>query len=342
MTDRIPEGLDRLARQDAPRSIGDRAGDHDRQAPAEPLEALVDRKERRLRVQGIEHGFNQQNVDTAFDQRLGLLDIGHAQLLEADVAGTRIIDVGRDRCGFGLWAECTGHETRLVGRAEAVGRLAGDAGRGEVHLAGELGHAVVGLRDDRRTKGIGLDDVCAGSQIVGMNLGNHLRTGDREQLVVAFDVVGEVGQPLAAVVGLGELVALDHGAHGAVEDQDAPGEQLAQADFDRTCGLIGRRQKSAGRCGHEPECFWQARPAMVARRRYRRRENPHTLKRSASKRRPAIGMAGATVAPAGKRASMHPIRGFGRETLGRHLDRLGMHLGQCRARLAGPGRRIDR
>ena len=255
MADRIPEGLDRLARQDATRGIGDRAGDHDRQAPAEPLEALVDRKERGLRVQGIEHGFNQQNIDAAFHQRFGLLDIGRAQLLEADVAGTRIIDVGRNRGGFRLWAECTGHEARLVGRAVSVGRLTGDARRGEVHLARQLGHAVVGLRDGGRTESVGLDDVGAGSQIAGMDLGNHLRTGDREQLVVAFDVVGEVGQPLAAIVGFGELVALDHGAHGTVEDQDAPGEQLAKADFDRTCGLIRRRQKSTGRSGHEAAFF---------------------------------------------------------------------------------------
>ena len=232
MTDRIPEGLDRLARQDATRGIGDRAGDHDRQTPAEPLEALVDCKERGLRVQGIEHGFNQQNVDAAFNQGLGLFDIGRAQLLEAHVAGTRVIDVGRDRGGFWLWAECTGHESRLVGRAEAVGRLAGDARRGEIHLTRQLGHAVVGLRDGGRTEGIGFDDVGAGGEIAGMDFGDHLRTGDREQLVVAFDVVREVGQPLAAIVGLGQLVALDHGAHGTVEDQDALCEQLTQADFD--------------------------------------------------------------------------------------------------------------
>ncbi len=40
-----------------------------------------------------------------------------------------------------------------------------------------------------------------------------------EQVVVALEVAGPVGEALAAVVGLVERVPLDRRAHRAVEDQ---------------------------------------------------------------------------------------------------------------------------
>ena len=42
-----------------------------------------------------------------------------------------------------------------------------------------------------------------------------------EQVVVALDELGVVGKALATIVGLLQLEALDHGAHGAVDDEDA-------------------------------------------------------------------------------------------------------------------------
>ena len=44
--------------------------------------------------------------------------------------------------------------------------------------------------------------------------------------------MGEVGEARAAVVGLAQAVALDHGAHRPVEHQDSAGEQRAQAGLD--------------------------------------------------------------------------------------------------------------
>ena len=51
-----------------------------------------------------------------------------------------------------------------------------------------------------------------------MDVGDDLRLGDRQQVVVALEVLTPVGEPGPAVVGLGELVALDEGAHRAVQD----------------------------------------------------------------------------------------------------------------------------
>ena len=56
---RVPERADGLARQRAARAIGDRAGDHDRQLRAVPLEAVVDREERGLGVERVEDGLDQ-------------------------------------------------------------------------------------------------------------------------------------------------------------------------------------------------------------------------------------------------------------------------------------------
>ena len=53
---------------------------------------------------------------------------------------------------------------------------------------------------------------------------NDVGLGQDEQVVVALQVARPVGEALAAEVGLGQLVLLDHGAHGAVEDEDALGE----------------------------------------------------------------------------------------------------------------------
>ncbi len=56
-----------------------------------------------------------------------------------------------------------------------------------------------------------------------MDAADDVRPGQDEQVVVALQVAGLVGEALAAEVRLVQLVALDHGAHGAVEDQDAVG-----------------------------------------------------------------------------------------------------------------------
>jgi len=59
-----------------------------------------------------------------------------------------------------------------------------------------------------------------------MDVVDHLRPGEGEQVVVAGELVVVIGIERAAKVGLVQLVALDHGAHGAVQQQDAPGRSL--------------------------------------------------------------------------------------------------------------------
>ena len=60
------------------------------------------------------------------------------------------------------------------------------------------------------------------SRYCGVDLADDLRLGQHQQVVVALEVAArQSAKRCAAVIGLAQLVALDHGAHGAVQDQDA-------------------------------------------------------------------------------------------------------------------------
>ena len=85
--------------------------------------------------------------------------------------------------------------------------------------------AVVRLGDDRAAEGIGLDDVRPGFEVGAVDFLDYVRAGEYQQIVVALQVTGVVLEVAVAVVGLGESVALDEAAHGAVEDEDALGEE---------------------------------------------------------------------------------------------------------------------
>ena len=61
-----------------------------------------------------------------------------------------------------------------------------------------------------------------------MDLANHLGARQHQQVVVALEISRGISKALAAIIALAELVRLDHGAHGAVQNQDALTEQAAE------------------------------------------------------------------------------------------------------------------
>ena len=229
--DAVPKGGHGLAAQDAPRGVSHGAADDEGQAHTTGVKVFVDGKQRRFGVQGVEDGLDQQHVHAAFHQGLHLLVIGRSQLFKVDVARAGIVHIGADAGGFGRGAQSADCIAGLVGGGKLVASGAGDTGRGAVHLHGQIGHVVIALCDGGRAKGVGLNQVGTGSQIALVNVADDVRAGKAEQLVIAFDVAVKVGETLslaaraaearAAVLGLGELKALDHGAHGAVHDEDA-------------------------------------------------------------------------------------------------------------------------
>ena len=110
MAHRMPEGGGRLAGKRAPRTIGDGARDHQRQAGAALGELLEAGEDRGLGVQGVENGLDEENVRAAIDEPLDLLAIGDAEFVEADRAEAWIVDVGRERGGAVRGPERAGHE----------------------------------------------------------------------------------------------------------------------------------------------------------------------------------------------------------------------------------------
>ncbi len=61
-----------------------------------------------------------------------------------------------------------------------------------------------------------------------MDLADDLGLAEHQQIVVALEIVGVVLEALAAIAGLVKLVALNHGAHGAIENEDALARLLVQ------------------------------------------------------------------------------------------------------------------
>ena len=77
---RGPEGLDGLARERAARSVGNRAGDDDGQVDAGRIERGAHGVDRRLRIQRVENGFDEDRVGAALDERARGFAVGGHQL----------------------------------------------------------------------------------------------------------------------------------------------------------------------------------------------------------------------------------------------------------------------
>ena len=93
MRQRDPERLDRLARQRAARAVGNGARQHDREADAQLLEQALDGEDRRLGIQGVENGFEEQQVHTAFEQAARRFRIRPAHVVERDGAKAGVVDI---------------------------------------------------------------------------------------------------------------------------------------------------------------------------------------------------------------------------------------------------------
>jgi hypothetical protein len=225
--DRSPEGFDGLAREGAAAPVADGHRDHQRELDALLFEDLERGDDRGLGVQGVEDGLDQQDVDASLDQSADLLGVGLPQHVERHVSERRVVDVLRDRQGLVRRADRTGDETRLVGSAGSPlgGDPLRDLRRQDVLLVGGGPHRVVGLGDGRAAEGVGFDDVRTGRQEGAVDLLDDVRPREDEQLVVALQVDGVVCEARAPKIRLREPLGLDHGAHGAVEDEDALGEQ---------------------------------------------------------------------------------------------------------------------
>ncbi len=144
-------------------------------------------------------------------------------MVEGDVAVAGVVNVWGYGEGLVGGAEATGDEAGLVGVAlgVGVGDLAGESGGFAVDLVhavfeAELGEAVAGGGE-----GVGGEEVGAGVEVAALDVADEVGLCEYEDVNAALEVVGVVGEAVAAVVSLAESLGLEHDSPGAVHDHDA-------------------------------------------------------------------------------------------------------------------------
>jgi hypothetical protein len=224
MAQRVPECRRRLPGQCAPRQIGDRPRDHDRQREPTLGEDVVRRDHRRLGVQRVEDRLDQDQLGAAVDEPPHLLGVGVAHLVERDGAEPWVVDVRRE---VGRPDGASDEAAVPVLLARDRRRLARKPRAFAVELVDDRLEAVVGLSDRGTRKRVGLDDVGPGAEIVQVDVADGVGLGQDQEVVVALQIVTVVGEALRAEVALRQPQVLDLGPHGAVEHEDAPVRDLA-------------------------------------------------------------------------------------------------------------------
>ena len=204
MAHRDPEGLQRLPGKGASAGIDDGYREHHRQGTAALLEILVDGKQRRLAVEGVEDGFYQKEIAAPLHQSAHLVIVGVAQLVETHIAPGRLIDIRRKRGGTVGRPQGAGDKAGLPRGFIIifVASLAGEAGRGQVHLVDQVGHVIIEHRNAVGAESVGFDDIRSGLQVGKMDLPDHLRPGEGEEVVVAFQITGMIGKAITAKIFL--------------------------------------------------------------------------------------------------------------------------------------------
>ena len=121
----------------------------------------------------------------------------------------------------GAGADRADHEPGPVGGGEVGRHLLGEARRGHVHVVGHVGDVVLGEHQGEGAEGGGLDRVDARLEVLVVHLVDEIGPGEHEVLVAALE------RGAAEVVGT-EVLVLDPGAEGAVEDEHALAERVEE------------------------------------------------------------------------------------------------------------------
>ena len=173
-------------------------------------EVAVDAVDGGFDLEDVLAGLQQQQVGAALDQAPRLLVKEISELVKADVAEVGIVA----RWQLAAGSHAAGHKARQRGfTLHLVASGAGDPRGGAVDLERLVAQPVLGQREAITAEGVGLDGFGADAQERFVNLADDIRAGDDE-------IVDTVLVLLAAEVGRREIVGLDAGAHGAVEDDD--------------------------------------------------------------------------------------------------------------------------
>ena len=118
------------------------------------------------------------------------------------------------------WSNCAGNVRAIAGSLASYFRCEG------IDLVKVSFESVLLEFVGRGAEGVGLDDVCAGAYVFGVNLAHEIRITQIQLVVAAIDV---------------DAFGIKHRTHRAVEDEDAiSGEKL----FEMVPSLITDTKKS--------------------------------------------------------------------------------------------------
>ena len=192
------------------------------------LEILIHGEQCRLGIERIENGFDQQDIRTAIDQAANGFGIIRHQLIESNAAETRVIYIRGDRCRLGRRPQHARDKARFFRRfrLHRLRCFPREFGAGKIEFVYQILHVVIRHRGGGGIEGVGLDDIRTRFQIGIVDGTDNLRLGERQKIVIAFDVMGKIGKASATIIRFVEPVALDHGSHGAVQQHNAACEDF--------------------------------------------------------------------------------------------------------------------
>ncbi len=203
---------------------------HERQGLAGPGHGPPAGGDRRLGLEEVVDGLDQQDVDAAGQQPVDLRLVAIAQRDEVDLAQRRELGAGADRAD---------DPAGPVGRGVAGGHLPGDARRSVVEFERAIGDPVLRQHDREGPEGVGLDGVDADREEAPVEIGDDGRPGHGQDLVAALQ--GRTTEIVGA-----EVAQLEVGAGGAVEDDDALAKSLEESPHDERQGTGGALNSRTG------------------------------------------------------------------------------------------------
>ena len=233
MSNRTPKRFGGLTGQRASTGIGDGAGNHQRQVDAAYCEGILNRKDGGLGVQGVEHGFDHQQISAAVDQSQCGFVVGTTQLGKGDIAESSIVYFRGQTCRAIRRTQNAGNEARPI--LHVIGSCTRELGADEVQFVADALQPVVRLGNGGCSECIRLQHVRACSQVGGVNVADDLRSRDAQNVAIAFQVPAVIAKAVTAKVTLAELVCLQHRTHCTVKAENS----LFQGAFEHRTGMPG-------------------------------------------------------------------------------------------------------
>ena len=208
---------------------------------------FLDGDESGFGVEGVEDGFDHEDVGSTFDEGFDLVGVGSFDLIECDGAEGGVIGINDVGEGHSEGADGTGDVALASGFvANAVGFLFGKLDGLNVQFADEVLKQLVvddfaveefrvffaaglagvldekfGLGEDGSGEGVGFADVGSGLVKALVDVADDIGTGEGEDVAVIEEVFMVVLEAVATGILFSKFVAANGGAHGSIEDHDA-------------------------------------------------------------------------------------------------------------------------